>query len=96
MDNIQPTMTIDIFGDKRWRVDGVLHRTDGPAVEYTDGFLAWWVNGRLHRTDGPAVEDSNGEKRWYLYDKSLSFADWLQQTMGLTEEEKVMFKLQYG
>jgi hypothetical protein len=25
---------------------GLLHRLDGPAVEYSDGDLEWWVNGK--------------------------------------------------
>ena len=24
---------------------GELHRTDGPAVEWDDGYKKWWVNG---------------------------------------------------
>lgn len=33
-----------------------LHRIDGPAVIWPDGYKAWYVNGRLHRIDGPARE----------------------------------------
>jgi hypothetical protein len=53
-------------GRKEWLLNGILHRTDGPAVEYSDGTKEWWLNGELHRTDGPAIEDSNGSKAWYL------------------------------
>jgi hypothetical protein len=35
--------------------DGLLHRTDGPAVIYPDGSLSWWIHGLRHRLDGPAV-----------------------------------------
>jgi hypothetical protein len=44
----------------------VLHRTDGPAVEYSDGTKVWYLNGQRHRTDGPAIENSDGYKVWYL------------------------------
>ena len=44
----------------------VLHREDGPAVEYSDGTKEWWVNGKPHRTDGPAVEFHDGHKEWWL------------------------------
>ena len=44
---------------------GQLHRTDGPAVEYTNGMTVWYQNGLRHRTDGPAVERTNGMTVWY-------------------------------
>ena len=37
-------------GCKEWRVNGKLHREDGPAMGN-----AWYINGKLHREDGPAV-----------------------------------------
>ena len=48
-----------------WRLDGVLHREGGPAIEYTNGHKSWFKNGQRHRTDGPAVEQVNGTKFWY-------------------------------
>jgi len=53
-------------GTKEWRLNGTLHRTDGPAVERSNGSKAWCLNGILHRTDGPAIEHSDGSKVWYL------------------------------
>jgi hypothetical protein len=54
-----------------WYKEGTnqLHRTDGPAVEYSNGTREWWVDGKLHRTDGPAIERSDGYKAWYLNGK---------------------------
>ena len=43
---------------------GLLHRTDGPAVEYSDGENRWYQNGLLHRTDGPAIVYADGSKSW--------------------------------
>lgn len=54
-------------GDKHWYKDGILHREDGPAVEFATGTKAWFENGRMHRTDGPACENSNGDKYWYVH-----------------------------
>ena len=45
-----------------------LHRTDGPACEWTGGSKAWYVMGKLHRTDGPAVEE-DGQKEWHVNGK---------------------------
>ena len=66
--NNRSTCTIDSDGIKKWKnKEGQLHREDGPAIEYADGYKAWHLNGKRHRTDGPAVEDVNGYKAWYLY-----------------------------
>jgi hypothetical protein len=95
MDN-EPTLIIDKDGTKRWRLNGKLHRVDGPAVAACDGHKSWWLNGDLHRIDGPAVELANGSKIWGLYDRSYTFDDWLEANNLISEEEKVMLKLQYG
>jgi hypothetical protein len=61
------TPRTDDVGTRKWRNrEGDLHRTDGPAVEYANGYRAWYLNGLLHRTDGPAVEYANGYRAWYL------------------------------
>ena len=64
---------IDTFGNKEWRnVDGVVHREDGPAIEWKDGTKSWYLNGQRHREDGPAVEWKDGTKSWYLNDKEYT------------------------
>jgi hypothetical protein len=63
---------IDKSGDKVYYSDEnmtVLHREDGPAIEWNDGFKEWWLNGKLHRETGPAIESANGSKSWYLNGK---------------------------
>lgn len=49
-----------------WRLNGRLHRTDGPAVEWPDGAVSWYAHGELHRFDGPAVAAPNGYLGWYV------------------------------
>jgi len=63
--------TVQVDGDRtEWRLDGKLHRVDGPAIEYADGGAReWYLNGYLHREDGPAVEGANGDKAWFLNGK---------------------------
>ena len=46
--------------------NGLLHREDGPAIEYADGSEEWYINGERHREDGPAAEWAYGGKQWYL------------------------------
>jgi hypothetical protein len=53
-------------GTKKWYLNGLLHREDGPAVEWSNGYKSWYLNGLLHREDGPAIEYTNGYKVWYL------------------------------
>jgi hypothetical protein len=62
----QPKMKVLPNGTKEWRLNGKLHRTDGPAVEWADGAKEWRLNGKLHRTDGPAWEWADGPKEWWL------------------------------
>jgi hypothetical protein len=52
-----------------WKMDGKLHRTDGPAVIDSDGTQVWYLDGKVHRTDGPAAIDSDGTQAWYLDNK---------------------------
>ncbi len=56
--------TISTDGTKEWRVNGKLHREDGPAVIYPDGAEMWYQYGSLHRDDGPAIILPDGTKKW--------------------------------
>jgi hypothetical protein len=66
-------------------------------MEYSTGEKIWRLpNRNIHRDDGPAVIYANGDVEWRLRGESMSFDYWLAKTTGLTDEEKVMFKLKYG
>ena len=56
------------FGTLYYKDQGksILHRTDGPAIEYPDGNKQWVVNGKLHRLDGPATVYPSGFGLWYV------------------------------
>ena len=59
--------TVRVYDDRtEWHLDGVLHREDGPAIEWADGGKSWWINGKQHRDNGPAVEDDNGHMEWWI------------------------------
>lgn len=64
---------IDKKGHKFWYLPSkgksYYHRSDGPAVEYTDGSKEWCVDGKQHRLDGPAIEYTNGLRYWYVNGK---------------------------
>lgn len=59
--------TVDEEGTQHWYQNGELHKTDGPAVVYTDGTQLWFLNGERHRTDGPAEIYADGTQRWFLH-----------------------------
>jgi hypothetical protein len=56
-------------GIKEWYKEGIPHREDGPAAEYSDGKKYWYKEGKRHRTDGPAAEYPDGRKEWWLEEK---------------------------
>ena len=57
-------MSIDKSGTKRYYVNKVLHREDGPAIEYSNGSKYWYKNGKLHRENKAAIEYADGAKIW--------------------------------
>jgi hypothetical protein len=74
---------INDYGSKFYYKDKamtILHRLDGPAVEYADGDKWWYVDGKCHRLDGPAVEYSNGDKGWYINGESISEDEFFKRT----------------
>ena len=68
---------------------------DGHWID-KDGDEVWVKDGRWHRLDGPAIIYSNGETDWFLNDRSYSFERWLALNDEITEEQRVMLKLEYG
>jgi hypothetical protein len=85
-----------VDGRHDWYLNGMRHRTDGPALVFPLGGSEWYVFNERHRTDGHAVEFSSGSKEWWLHNVFYTLDQWLDRTPGLTAEEKVMYKLQYG
>lgn len=50
----------------------IVHRENGPAVEWWSGGKAYWINGKKHRLDGPAVIRFNNEVEWWIEGERLS------------------------
>ena len=65
-DALKYRVEVDIYGN-RWYYNPAnqLNRTDGPAVEWSNGNKSWYQNGLRHRTDGPAIEYTTGSEEWY-------------------------------
>ena len=34
------------MGGRAWYINDVLHREDGPAIEYANGNRYWYINGK--------------------------------------------------
>jgi hypothetical protein len=83
--NKQSILEIDSQGNKLWRLNGVLHREDGPAIEYPNGDKLWLFNGKLHRENGPAIIYACGDKEWWLNDYFYSHDGWFNL---LTSEQQ--------
>jgi hypothetical protein len=94
--DMQSVIIVNNYGDKIWYLNDLLHREDGPAVEHVNGAKEWYLHGQLHRTDGPAIECADDYNEWWLNGNWLTLDNWLDQTTGLTDGEKVMYKLEYG
>ena len=54
----------DEYGNKYWWLNGMLHREDGPAIEYTDGAVSWYLNGQCYLRI-----NKSGTKYWLLNEK---------------------------
>ena len=60
-------------GTKCYYLNGMFHREDGPALEYTTGKKEWYKNGLLHRENGPAIEYADGYRHWCLNGKCYGY-----------------------
>lgn len=72
---LDPVCEIDSQGNQEWKLGGLLHRVDGPAMINASGTKSWWQNGEKHRLDGPAIEW--GEYReWWIFGWEYSEEDF--------------------
>jgi len=78
MQKDKPT-EIDSDRNKYWKnADGLFHREDAPAIEWTNGIKSWYLNGNIHREDGPAIERPDGSKGWWINNKELTQEEFEQ------------------
>ena len=81
--------TVKVYedGSKCWLLRGLIHREDGPAIEYPDGTKRWLLRGLLHREDGPAIEWAGGDKSWYLDGEQVTEEEHKRRTGGVMMED---------
>lgn len=61
------TCHTDSQGNKKWELNGKLHRVDGPAKIWADGSEEWYQNGKRHRENGPAIIWSGRGEKWFFH-----------------------------
>ena len=68
--NKKPKKIIKPNGVIEYRLNGRLHREDGPAViNPNNKLIGWYFNNRLHREDGPAIIWPDNYIAWYMNGK---------------------------
>ena len=65
---------VKVYSDRTewYNLEDQLHREDGPAMEYENGYKAYYLSGKLHREDGPAIEWGNEYKSYFINGKKLT------------------------
>lgn len=63
----EPEMITLSDGTKQWRLNGVLHREDGPAIVSVND-VRWMQHGNYHREGAPAIV-IRGDTFWYVHGK---------------------------
>jgi hypothetical protein len=58
-------------GSKEYYINGHRHRLEGPAIVYTDEYIAYYVDGLLHRLNGPSIVDSYGNEQYWQNGKRI-------------------------
>ena len=56
-------------GTVKYKKNGLLHRSCGPAIIEKDGTVGWYYSGKLHRSCGPAIIEKDGTEGWYYKGK---------------------------
>lgn len=64
--DLPPTHVLE-DGTKEWRVEGLLHRNNGPARVTASGFEEWYQRDKKHRVGAPAAYSTgpNPSEWWY-------------------------------
>lgn len=61
-------LQLRIYGENKFyrNAMGLLHRLDGPAIEYSDGSHLWYKDGGYHRIGGNVFFTNKKHHGWYI------------------------------
>lgn len=65
---------------KEWYINGLLHREDGPALEWISGKSDYYSEGKRHRIDGPAVIQTDGTHQYWINGFKLTKREFKART----------------
>ena len=71
MNNETPPDFINDEGTKMWYKGDKLHREDGPAKVYLNGYMYWYFEDELHNLNGPAIICPDGHIEWYVHGRRI-------------------------
>jgi hypothetical protein len=54
----------------------ILHREDGPALIWSDGYEAHYIDNKRHNPKGAAITSARGYKEWWIDGKELTEAEF--------------------
>ena len=81
--NLDLSSSVEILsGGYKWYLNGMLHREDGPAIEWYNDEKEWYQNNRKHRINGPAVIDHYSGNEWWINGQELSHESvemWIEE-----------------
>ena len=89
---------ISEYGNKYYYSDKemkVLHREDGPAIEWSNGTKSWYRDGKRHREDGPAIETLSGFKEWWVEGNELTEAEFKARKAPCNGKKVVVDGIEY-
>ena len=85
--------TVEVYNGKNfWFKENtkILHRENGPAVEWPDGSKQWFKNGLEHRENGPAEEWATGVKNWWLDGRPITETEALKKINPIICIDKIV------
>ena len=76
-------LKINEYGTKFYYIKGtdILHREDGPAIEFSNGSKEWFQHGKNHRLNGPAIEWVDGYKEYWINDKYIPNVNSIEEAI---------------
>jgi hypothetical protein len=75
---------------EQWYFNGYLiHRDDGPGIEWHTGNKEWYFEGHLHKENGPAVEYHDGKKLWFINGKEYT-KETYSKVLNLKNKNRVL------
>jgi len=85
---------IESTQEHQWRLNGKLHRLDGPAVIYDSGTEVWYKHGKLHRIGGPSIiYGGDDAKLYHIEGRPMKYSCYINHYMNIKYKLDSILKL---